>query len=134
MPGTKTVNETKPVRAQYVKCTFSHEDEQTLLVNAGTFPAEYVPTSELSIAYESDDGQIRSGQIKATGSVAKAAILEFFANLPAGHALVRSILTGEAGYEDGDEVRGGSYARTALDGVQMDFHDGSGQFTVAADE
>lgn len=131
MPGEIVINTTERVRAKYVQCVFTDADEQAIISGQGQWPEGYVPTSKLSIVYGTDDGRIDSGRIAVTGEVAKAAIREFFVSLPEGHALVRKCLDGT--YSDATEgVEGSDNARSVLDGVTMDFNDGSGTFVVEA--
>lgn len=152
MPGQITLNTVIRPRAQFVMCEISARDEddiasayqldqsgqqvldqqgQPVAKTPGTWSTGYVPTSVLKVHYMADDGSFNAGVIEATGEVAKAAIREFFVSLPNGHALVRSILDGST--SDSETVRGGSRARSVLNGVEMNFHDGSGDFTIEAD-
>lgn len=151
MPGQITLNTVIRPRAQFVMCEISARDEadiasayqldqsgqqvleegQPVAKTPGTWSTGYVPTSVLKVHYMADDGSFNAGVIEATGEEAKAAIREFFVALPNGHALVRSILDGSK--PDSDTIRGGSRARSVLNGVEMNFHDGSGDFTIEAD-
>lgn len=133
MPGIKPISEDKTVRAQFVQCRFTAEDEKVIVENGGIWPEGYVPTSTLTIHYMSDDMFINAPPITATGLVAADAIREFFVTLPKSHALVKSILDGTTPDQDG--IVGGKRARRVLDGVEMDFHNGKGmdKFTITKD-
>lgn len=133
MPGKKQISEDKTVRAQFVHCQFSAEDEKVIMENGGVWPEGYNPTSVLTIHYMSDDQSINASPITATGATAAEAIREFFVTLPKSHALVKSILDGTI--QDSADVQNGANARAVLDGVEMDFHDGKtmNKFTIAKD-
>lgn len=132
MPGQITINKTKSVRAVLVQYLPSVEDEQAIMEGKGQWPEGYVPTTKIMAHYRSEGGEISPPILSATGAPAAEAIREFFITLPAGHALIRGILDGTI--QDSEDIQGGSENRRVLDGTVMDFHDGSGEFTVTADE
>lgn len=129
MPGLKEITKREFVRAKFVMCEFTAEDEDAIALGRGNWPEGYTPTSVLKIQYRSDNNIINSGLIEVTGTEAAAAIREFFVNLSEGHKLVRKVLDGTL-----DDtvlgIKGSDHARTKLAGVEMDFHDGSGVFIV----
>lgn len=134
MPGKKQVSEDRLVRAQFVLCKFTAEDEAKIMEGKGSWPEGYTPTSILTIHYMSDDQSLNAPPITATGETAALAIKEFFMTLPESHKLVKKILDGSI--QDGKDVSGGKRAREILDGVEMDFHDGKSmnKFTITKDE
>ena len=139
MPGQLPISGTENISARLIQYLPTPRDEAAIMAGQGQWPQGYVPDTRISAHYRNADGSISPPLITVTGTVAKAALREFYL-LPQGHALIGGIMRGEIvdstePNANGDlEVVGGNANRRILAGCTINFHDGSGDFVVEADE
>jgi hypothetical protein len=141
MPGEITRTITGELRTVLVTAALSKGDEDTLLANAGQFPAGYLPTTVISLYSRESDDPNSPPQMLSVGPATEemesdalaqyvAGVHEFF-TMPECHKLAGGVMRGE--YR-GPGIQGGDEWRTRFAGVDYNMHDGSGDFTVTAPE